>query len=118
MYGPGGITDKKTLRNKVEGLLDQRNFVFKVLRLLYFVVCRTNYSHIQDPEGRTGFLRHPIIHAVVNKMWFKHKNDEGIIHPDVINENGIWLVSISLILAVASFLVYHVQPFTETLLIG
>lgn len=38
MYGLSGVTDKKTLRNKVEGLLDQCNFIFKVRDHSIFIV--------------------------------------------------------------------------------
>lgn len=39
-------------------------------------------------------------------MWFKHKNDEGIVHTEFVDDNGIRLVSISLILTTASFTVF------------
>lgn len=39
-------------------------------------------------------------------MWFKHKNDEGIVHADFVDDNGIRLVSMSLILATVSFIIF------------
>ena len=31
---------------------------------------------------KTGIFRAPIIQTIINKVWFKNKDDDGVIHPE------------------------------------
>ncbi|KAF8067065.1 hypothetical protein FPV67DRAFT_1417403, partial [Lyophyllum atratum] len=52
----------------------------------------------KDPAKRTGMYLHPIIQAVVNKMWFKSKTDEGVTHEEYSTDDAIPLVTIAFVL--------------------
>ncbi|KAG6839266.1 hypothetical protein C0991_008710, partial [Blastosporella zonata] len=54
-----------------------------------------------DAKKRTGFLLHPIFQAILNKTWFKNKNDDGVTQPEF-SQDGIPLVTIGLIATVVS----------------
>ena len=54
-----------------------------------------------DPDGkRKGIYKHPIIQKAVNAMWFKNKQDEGIVYSDLFNPVSVH--SIALILTAVS----------------
>ncbi|GLB44043.1 hypothetical protein LshimejAT787_1502270 [Lyophyllum shimeji] len=78
LYGLDSDIGKRENRDNVEDLLNRSAFLYK------------------DPKKRTGFLLHPIIPTVINKTWFKNKNDEGIVH-SCFSEGGIPLVTIALV---------------------
>jgi hypothetical protein len=52
--------------------------------------------------AQTSLYWNPSIQAVVNKMWFKNKKDEGIVHPEFSESRGIADITISLILTAVS----------------
>ena len=31
---------------------------------------------------KTGIFRAPIIQTIINKVWFKNKDNDGVIHPE------------------------------------
>ncbi|RDB18461.1 hypothetical protein Hypma_000275 [Hypsizygus marmoreus] len=77
------FNDKRTNRDIVEDLLDHISFVYK------------------DSKERIGIFRNPIIQAIVNKMWFKNRTDEGVIRPEFTSEDGgITLVVLALVIVV------------------
>lgn len=43
---------------------------------------------LQDTKERKGLYRHIAFQSVINKMWFKSKTDEGVIHPEF-SEGGM-----------------------------
>ncbi|KAF8867844.1 hypothetical protein BD779DRAFT_1412804, partial [Infundibulicybe gibba] len=47
---------------------------------------------------RTGVYLHPIIQNTINKMWFKHKQDDGAIYPQFSMDSGIPNVTIALVI--------------------
>ncbi|KAF8874589.1 hypothetical protein BD779DRAFT_1450823, partial [Infundibulicybe gibba] len=78
LYQLDNENGRRKNREKVEDLLDRISFLYK------------------DPKERTGIYRHPIIQAVINKMWFKNKQDDGVICPEF-GDGGIPIVTIALV---------------------
>ncbi|KAG6806926.1 hypothetical protein H0H92_009551 [Tricholoma furcatifolium] len=72
MYGFETGQSPKTIaanRELAERLKSEKSFIYKEL----------------TEDVRKGMYRHPIIQAGVNKLYFKHKRDEGIVHANRFN---------------------------------
>ncbi|EDR03011.1 uncharacterized protein LACBIDRAFT_307860 [Laccaria bicolor S238N-H82] len=81
-YGISPTNAKRDNRNLVEDLQDRIGFAYKNL------------------ADRTGLYRHPIIQTIVNKMYFKHKTDDGIVNPEFSENEELSLVTLALVLTV------------------
>lgn len=59
---------------------------------------------LQDPESKTGIFRAPLIQTIVNKVWFKNKEDDGVIHPEFSENDALSMVTMAFDLTVVSFI--------------
>ncbi|KIJ91432.1 hypothetical protein K443DRAFT_115027, partial [Laccaria amethystina LaAM-08-1] len=82
-YGLGVDKDKHELQNEIEVLLDQLTYLYK------------------NSEPHQGLLCHPVIQVIINKLWFKNKNDQGATHV-VFAEIGIPIATLALVIRVVS----------------
>lgn len=63
-HGINPNAPKREIRNLIEDLLDRNTFMYK------------------DTKERKVLFRHPVFQAIINKMRFRNKTDEGVIHPE------------------------------------
>jgi hypothetical protein len=97
LYGLG--IGKRATRSRVEDLLEHASFTYK------------------DEKARTGLYRHPIIQVIINKTWFRHKRDEGVLRSAYSNRGMISVVTVALVLTVVckhdtfASLYYLIVPF-------
>ena len=63
------------------------------------------YWHLcgQDPALKTGIFRAPLIQTLVNKIWFKSREDDGVIHPEFSENDILPMVTIAFVQTVVSF---------------
>ena len=54
---------------------------------------------IQDTYECSGVFWHPIIQVIINKMWFRNKNNDGVLNSQFLG-GGIPLVTIAIVLTV------------------
>jgi hypothetical protein len=52
---------------------------------------------------KTGIFRSPLIQTIINKTWFKNKEDEGVIHPEFSENNALPMATIAFVLTVVSY---------------
>ena len=52
---------------------------------------------------KTGIFCAPLIQTIINKTWFKNKEDEGVIHPEVSENNALPMATIAFVLMVVSY---------------
>ena len=60
-------------------------------------------SYRQDPLLKTGIFRAPLIQMIVNKVWFKNKEDDGVIHPEFSKNDALPMATMAFVLTVVSF---------------
>ena len=53
---------------------------------------------------KTGIFRAPLIQTLVNKVWFKNKEDDGIIHPEFSENDVIPMATIAFVQTVVSLI--------------
>ena len=58
--------------------------------------------YIQDPESKTGIFRAPLIQTIINKVWFKNKEDDGIIHPEFSENDTLPMATVAFVQTVVS----------------
>lgn len=75
------------------------------IRFFFYILITLLFAELfQDPVTRKGIFRHPAIQTIINKMWFKNKNDEGLRHTDY-SSGGIPLVLQALVLTAVSLII-------------
>ena len=52
---------------------------------------------------KTGIFRAPLIQMIINKVWFKNKEDDGVIHPEFSENDIIPMATMAFVLTVVSF---------------
>lgn len=52
---------------------------------------------------KSGIFRAPLIQKIINKVWFKNKQDEGVIHPEFSEDDKLPMATIAFVLTVVSF---------------
>lgn len=57
----------------------------------------------QDPKAKSGIFRAPLIQTIINKVWFKNKQDDGVIHPEFSENGALPMATIAFVLTVVSF---------------
>ena len=57
----------------------------------------------QDPLLKTSIFCAPLIQMIVNKVWFKNKEDEGVIHPEFSEYDALSMATMAFVLTVVSF---------------
>jgi hypothetical protein len=65
----------------------------------------------------TGIFRAPLIQTLVNKIWFKNKEDDGAIHPEFSEDDMLLMATIAFVQTVVSFFFFIVAPVTDSYLI-
>jgi hypothetical protein len=60
-----------------------------------------------DEKNRKGMYRAKIIQKVVNVMWFRNKQDEGVIHEE--NFKPFSIAALALVLAAVRHCPYYLQ---------
>ena len=58
--------------------------------------------HLQDPVTKTGIFRAPLIQTIINKVWFKNKEDDGVIHPEFSENSMLLMATVAFVLTVVS----------------
>ena len=59
-------------RDCVKQLLEGARFIYKVIPYLYVIVLSL-IIYGQDPALKTGIFRAPLLQILINKIWFKNK---------------------------------------------
>ena len=55
-----------------------------------------------------GIFCAPLIQTIINKVWFKNKEDDGIIHPEFLENDSLPMATIAFVPTVVSlFFVDH-----------
>ncbi|CAA7270374.1 unnamed protein product [Cyclocybe aegerita] len=85
-YSIDGSTGKCDICDWVEHLLDSARFIYK--------------ARFTDPEAKTGIFRASILQVIINKMWFRNKDDEGVIHPEFLEDDMLALPTLALALTI------------------
>ena len=57
---------------------------------------------VQDPTSKTGIFRAPLIQTLINKIWFKNKEDDGAIHPEFSEDNMLPMATIAFVQTLVS----------------
>jgi hypothetical protein len=52
---------------------------------------------------KTGIFRAPLIQTIINKVWFKNKEDDGVVHPEFSENNVLPMATIAFVLTVVGF---------------
>ncbi|KAF8960234.1 hypothetical protein BDZ97DRAFT_1905964 [Flammula alnicola] len=50
-----------------------------------------------DPVSKTGIFRAPLIQTLINKIWFKNKEDDGAIHPEFSEDGMLSMATIAFV---------------------
>jgi hypothetical protein len=53
---------------------------------------------------KTGIFRAPLIQTLINKIWFKNKDDDGVIHPEFSENDMLPMVTMAFVLTLVSHL--------------
>lgn len=73
------------------------------------------YNHItanglhlygQDPVLKIGIFHAPLIQLIINKTWFKNKEDDGVIHPEFSENDALPMATIAFVLTVVSYFIF------------
>jgi hypothetical protein len=51
---------------------------------------------------KTGIFRAPLLQTIINKVWFKNKEDDGVIHPKFSEKDAIPVATVAFVLTVVS----------------
>jgi hypothetical protein len=51
---------------------------------------------------KTGIFRAPLIQTLINKIWFKNKEDDGAIHPEFSEDNKLPMAMIAFVQTLVS----------------
>lgn len=60
----------------------------------------------KDPDNKTGMFLAEIIQLLVNKMWFRDKDDEGVVHPEFSEGGLLSRVTVALVLTAVHLLFF------------
>jgi hypothetical protein len=52
---------------------------------------------------KTGIFRAPLIQIIINKVWFKNKDDDGVIHPEFSENDMLPMATVAFVLTLVSF---------------
>ena len=55
-----------------------------------------------------GIFRAPILQTIINKVWFKNKDDDGIIHPEFSENDKLPMATIAFVQTLVS-LVFRLE---------
>ena len=58
--------------------------------------------YIWDPDSKMGIFCAPLIQIIINKVWFKNKEDDGVIHPEFLENDSLPMATIAFVLTVVS----------------
>ncbi|KAF8972033.1 hypothetical protein BDZ97DRAFT_1901252 [Flammula alnicola] len=76
-YNIDSLRSKREIRDSIEQLLEGAQFIYK------------------DPAAKTGIFRAPLIQTLVNKIWFKNKEDDGAIHPEFSEDDMLPIATVA-----------------------
>jgi Domain of unknown function (DUF6532) len=101
---------KREIRDVVEQLLEGGRFIYKVcgIALFHFLITTNHnddlhfYKRWQDSATKKGIFRAPLIQTIINKVWFKNREDDGVIHPEFSENEALPLATIAFVLTVVS----------------
>ena len=51
---------------------------------------------------KTGIFRVPLLQTIINKVWFKNKEDDGVIHPEFSEKDALPIATIAFVQTVVS----------------
>ena len=97
---------KHDIRDSIEQLLEGARFIYKVNNAPFTIILMLMvyiFYYGQDPASKTGLFRAPLIQTIINKTWFKNKEDEGVIHSEFSENGALPIATIAFVLMVVSF---------------
>jgi hypothetical protein len=50
-----------------------------------------------DPTLKKGIFRAPLIQTLINKIWFKNKEDDGAIHPEFSEDDILPMATVAFV---------------------
>jgi hypothetical protein len=56
---------------------------------------------------KTGIFHAPLIQTLINKVWFKNREDDGVIHPEFSENDALPLATVAFVQTVVS-LIFHI----------
>ena len=88
----------------------------KPLSLYKHIAAESLHLYGQDPVSKTGIFCAPLLQTLINKVWFKNKEDEGIIHPKFSENDTLSKATIAFVLTVVSLVLQNcIQVVYKTL---
>ena len=66
------------------------------------IATNSYYFYDQDPVSKTGIFRGPLIQTLINKIWFKNKEDDGVIHPEFSENDMLPMPTVAFVMTVVS----------------
>ena len=88
----------------------------KPLSLYKHIAAESLHLYGQDPVLKTGLFHAPLLQTLINKVWFKNKENEGIIHPEFSENDTLSMATMAFVLTVVSpVLQNHIQVVYKTL---
>ena len=97
---------KRETRDCVKQLLEGARFIYKVIPYLYVIVLSL-IIYGQDPASKNGIFRAPLLQILINKIWFKNKEDDGVIHPEFSENDMLPIATIAFVQTVVSYIFYN-----------
>lgn len=97
---------KHAIRDRVEFLLEDLRFIYKVFFFCLILVFSILIPLSKDPDNKTGMFLAEIIQLLVNKMWFRDKDDEGVVHPEFSEGGLLSRVTVALVLTAVHLLFF------------
>ena len=74
-------------------------FIYKVIP---YVIVLSLIIYGQDPALKTGIFQAPFIQILINKIWFKNKEEDGVIHPEFPENDMLPIATIAFVQMVVS----------------
>jgi Domain of unknown function (DUF6532) len=74
------------------------------LTLYNFIATNGLLLYGQDPILKSGIFRAPLIQTIINKIWFKNKEDDGVVHPEFSENDVLPMATMAFVLTVVSFI--------------
>ena len=97
---------KRKTRDSIGQILEGARFIYKVNDPVTQLQWLANFwllLYRQDPSLKTGIFQAPLIQTIINKVWFKNKEDEGVVHPEFSENHMLPMATIAFVLTIVCF---------------
>jgi hypothetical protein len=71
-----------------------------------YIAANSLHLNEQDPALKTGIFRAPLIQTLINKVWFKNKEDDGVIHPEFSENEVLLMATVAFVQTVVSLITF------------